>query len=175
MKRSILCPVTSFCNLFDISFQDKPNWKTNCGWNMLHYRIKFLVHFSFIYVIDLYFDIYLLKIGHEYVKYNYDIFIPNVFANVSFIIQRVQITSWWAIFDAFNFQLLTVAVFACFLILWTPHHVQRIIYIVITKLEISWTRDLIDIQETMHLIAGNLADLKLSCSRCFNSLVLNNC
>ena len=59
-------------------------------------------------------------------------------------------------FHAFQIQRFTVAVFACFLILWTPHHVQRIIYIVITKLEISWTRNLIDIQETMHLIAGNI-------------------
>ena len=68
-------------------------------------------------------------------------------------------------FSKVYFQLFAVAVFACFLILWTPHHVQRIIYIVITKLEISWTRNLIDIQETMHLIAGNVYDLKIDCSK----------
>ena len=90
-----------------------------------------------------------------------------VFPNVSFIIQRVQITSWSTIFHSLNFQLFIVAVFACFLILWTPHHVQRIMYIVITKLEISWTRNLIDIQETMHLIAGNVYYLKRSCSIIF--------
>ena len=34
---------------------------------MLHYKKKFLVHFFFIYVIDLYFDKYLIEIGYEYV------------------------------------------------------------------------------------------------------------
>ena len=41
MKRSIIWHLTSFCNLCDILFQDKPNRKTNCGWNMIHYNPKF--------------------------------------------------------------------------------------------------------------------------------------
>ena len=47
-----------------------------------------------------------------------------------------------------------VAVFVCFLIFWTPHHVHRIMYIIITKSKSSWTEGLANIQETIHLIAG---------------------
>ena len=48
-----------------------------------------------------------------------------------------------------------VAVFVCFLICWTPHHVNRIMVIIVTKTK-SWTKGITNIQETIHLIAGKM-------------------
>ena len=52
----------------------------------------------------------------------------------------------------FYFQF-PVAVFICFLIFWTPHHIQRIMSLIVTKLG-SWTIKLKETQEILHLIAG---------------------
>ena len=51
--------------------------------------------------------------------------------------------------------LFLVAVFICFLIFWTPHHIQRIMSLIVTKLG-TWTTNLREIQETLHLVAGTL-------------------
>ena len=49
--------------------------------------------------------------------------------------------------------MLSVAVFICFLICWTPHHVARIRFLIITKSQ-SWDEKSTSIQETIHIVAG---------------------
>ena len=44
-------------------------------------------------------------------------------------------------------------VFVIFLLCWTPHHVDRIMYIIITMTS-SWTDATANAQEWVHLIAG---------------------
>ena len=46
-----------------------------------------------------------------------------------------------------------VAVFVCFLICWTPHHVARIRFLIITKTQ-SWDEQSTSTQEIIHMIAG---------------------
>ena len=48
-----------------------------------------------------------------------------------------------------------VAVFVCFLICWTPHHVARIRFLVITKTK-SWDEQTTSTQEMIHMIAGKI-------------------
>ena len=45
------------------------------------------------------------------------------------------------------------AVLVCFLICWTPYHVQRNMFVFVTKTE-AWNRNLVDVQDTLHLVAG---------------------
>ena len=47
----------------------------------------------------------------------------------------------------------SVAVIICFLICWTPYHVQRIMFVVVTKKDL-WNERILDIQDTLHTIAG---------------------
>ena len=46
-----------------------------------------------------------------------------------------------------------VAVITCFLLCWTPYHVQRIMFIILTRTE-SWSPHLMRIQETLHIVSG---------------------
>ena len=48
-----------------------------------------------------------------------------------------------------------VAVLICFLVCWTPYHVQRLLFAIVTKTG-AWNSRLFDIQETLHLISGML-------------------
>ena len=47
----------------------------------------------------------------------------------------------------------SVAVIICFLICWTPYHVQRIMFVIVTKKDL-WNERILDIQDTLHTIAG---------------------
>jgi len=46
-----------------------------------------------------------------------------------------------------------MAVIVCFLICWTPYHVQRIMFVVVTKKDL-WNKRILDIQDTLHMIAA---------------------
>lgn len=46
-----------------------------------------------------------------------------------------------------------MAVIICFLVCWTPYHVQRIMFVFVTKTE-SWTPKLFETAEILHLISG---------------------
>ena len=52
-----------------------------------------------------------------------------------------------------KFFFITGVVFFIFLVFWTPHHVDRIMYIIITMTN-SWTDVIADAQEWIHLVAG---------------------
>ena len=45
-------------------------------------------------------------------------------------------------------------VFVIFLLCWTPHHVDRIMFIIVTMTS-SWNDTTADAQDWIHLIAGN--------------------
>ena len=48
---------------------------------------------------------------------------------------------------------ISVAVIACFLVCWTPYHVQRIIFLFTTLTE-SWSKRIASIQGTLHVVSG---------------------
>ena len=47
----------------------------------------------------------------------------------------------------------SVAVIACFLICWTPYHVQRMMFVVLTRTD-TWSSHLMKIQEILHIVSG---------------------
>ena len=56
--------------------------------------------------------------------------------------------------ESFNaFFCFSVAVIACFLICWTPYHVQRMMFVILTRTD-SWSSHLMKIQETLHIVSG---------------------
>ena len=56
--------------------------------------------------------------------------------------------------ESFNaFFCFSVAVIACFLICWTPYHVQRMMFVVLTRTD-TWSSHLMKIQETLHIVSG---------------------
>ena len=55
-----------------------------------------------------------------------------------------------------NMQIILVAVIVCFLICWTPYHVQRIMFVIVTKKDL-WNKDILNIQDSLHMVAGKYA------------------
>ena len=62
-----------------------------------------------------------------------------------------------------------MAVIACFLICWTPYHVQRMMFVILTRTN-SWKShpNLLKIQETLHLVSGKKLIYSLILSKSSN-------
>ena len=55
--------------------------------------------------------------------------------------------------DKFKKTFFTVAVITCFLVCWTPYHAMRIMYVV-TSITKTRTPELVETEETLHLLSG---------------------
>ena len=63
---------------------------------------------------------------------------------------------------------ISVAVIACFLVCWTPYHVQRIIFLFTTLTE-SWSKRIASIQGTLHVVSGMFEYTFSQCFQLYNN------
>jgi hypothetical protein len=73
----------------------------------------------------------------------------NIFKPVYFFLINLR-------FDMISihvFFIFLVAVIVCFLACWTPYHVQRMMFVFVTKAD-TWSPTLFEAQETLHVLSG---------------------